>query len=444
MPKTVFYPLLLLVLSLLFSPPAPVYAEAPSGPLTLRDCVGIALARNPSVRTAAALIQAAREGVGEAQAPYYPELGLQARYGRFQTHAFFPDWVRVPQGSSPVVGPTNDWLGGLRARYILYDFGEREARVRSARARQGVAEEEGLRVSQDIILAVHHGFFGLTSALEARKVADQNLERTLDHLRLTRERKEAGAVPKADVLRAQVEVSNAELALVRAENLIRLARGQLNLSLGRPVEQSTEISPGTPTVFSPDRIDLDLAFRQAAASRPEIKAAFQKIEHSKSKIQEAKSAYGPRVRAEGSYGWRDSDFLPQDEDWLVGVAIEWPLFTGFARQHRLAQARADLSREEAEAERLDQLVRQEVWNAHSRLRESYQALQTADVLVGDALESHRLTRERYEAGAGTITDLLDSQAALARAQASQVEAGWDYQVARAQFKRATGTLGPDE
>jgi outer membrane protein TolC len=155
--------------------------------------VGIALARNPSVRTAAALIQAAREGVGEAQAPYYPELGLQARYGRFQTHAFFPDWVRVPQGSSPVVGPTNDWLGGLRARYILYDFGEREARVRSARARQGVAEEEGLRVSQDIILAVHHGFFGLTSALEARKVADQNLERTLDHLRLTRERKEAGA-----------------------------------------------------------------------------------------------------------------------------------------------------------------------------------------------------------------------------------------------------------
>jgi outer membrane protein len=102
-----------------------------------------------------------------------------------------------------------------------------------------------------------------------------------------------------------------------------------------------------------------------------------------------------------------------------------------------------LSREEAEAERLDQLVRQEVWNAHSRLREAYQALQTAEVLVGDALESHRLARERYEAGAGTITDLLDVQTALARAQASQVEAGWDYRIALAQFKRATGTLGPE-
>ena len=444
MNKTFFYPLLFLLLSLLISRPAPVCADSPPGPLTLQDCVGIALANNPAGRVAAAQVQITREGVGEAQAPYYPEIGLQARYGRFQTHAFFPDWVRIPSGSAPVVGPTNDWLGGLRARYTLYDFGERAARVLSARARQGVAEEEGLRVSQDIILGVYNGFFGLTSALEARKVADQNLERTRDHLRLTRERKEAGAVPKADVLRAQVEVSNAELALVRAENLIRLARGQLNVSLGRPVEQPTEISPGTPTVFNPNRIDLDRAFRHAAASRPEIKAAFQKIEHSKSKIQEAQSAYGPRLRAEGTFGWRDSDFLPQDQDWLIGVSLEWPLFTGFARQHRLAQAKADLVKEEAEADRLNLTVRQEVWNAHSRLLEAYQALATAEILVRDALESQRLARERYEAGAGTVTDLLDAQTALARAQASQVEANWDYQIALAQFKRATGRLGADE
>jgi hypothetical protein len=57
-----------------------------------------------------------------------------------------------------------------------------------------------------------------------------------------------------------------------------------------------------------------------------------------------------------------------------------------------------------------------------------------------AQESMRMAKERYEAGAGTVTDLLDSQTALARAQANQVEAEWDYHTAQALFKRSIGSL----
>jgi outer membrane protein len=413
-------------------------SESLNRPLTLQDCIRIALEANPARRSAAAGVQAAREAVGEAQAPYYPELGLQTGYRRFQSHAFLPGWVRIPPGSPTVVGPTDDWLGGLRARYTLYDFGERNAQVQVAKARQGLAQEEQSRIRQDILLSVYYGFYGLTSALEARGVAEQNLDRSRDHQRLTNLRKEAGAVPKADVLRAQVEVSNAQLALVRAENLIRLARGNLNLSMGRPAENPVEVATASPILIRPEQIDLSLSSDQALQSRPEIKGALKKIEVSQRNIQAAQSAYGPRIRAEGSYGWQDSDFLPQDEDWAVGVTIEWPLFTGFARKHRLARAKADLSKEEAETERLKLAVRQEVWNAFSRVTEAYQILETTQVLVQDALESQRLSRERYEAGAGTITELLDAQTALARAQATRVEAEWDYQIALAQFERATG------
>ena len=75
---------------------------------------------------------------------------------------------------------------------------------RSPKPGQGLAQEEQARVRQDIILSVYYGFYGLTSALDAKRVAGQNLDRSRDHLRLTRLQKEAGAVPKADVLRAQV------------------------------------------------------------------------------------------------------------------------------------------------------------------------------------------------------------------------------------------------
>ncbi len=409
-------------------------------PLTLPDCIRIALEDNPAGRAAAAGVQGAKEAVGEAGAPYYPEVGLQTAYHRFQSHAFLPSWVQFPPGAPTVVGPTDDWQAGLRARYTLYDFGERQAQLQVAKARQGLAQEEQARIRQDIVLSVYYGFYGMTSALEAKGVAEQNLDRSRDHLRLTNLRKEAGAVPKADVLRAQVEASNAQLALVRAENLIRLARGNLNLSMGRPVEKPVELIPSAQPPIRPEQLNLSLSLDQAVQCRPEIKSALRKIEVSQSNIQAAKSAYGPRLRAEGGFGWRDSDFLPQDEEWSVGVTLEWPLFTGFARKHRLARAKADLSKEEAEAERLKLAVRQEGWNAFSKVTEAYQTLETTQTLVQDSLESQRLSRERYEAGAGTITELLDAQTALARAQGTRVEAEWDYQIALAQFKRATGQL----
>ena len=145
-------------------------------------------------------------------------------------------------------------------------------------------------------------------------MADQNLERSRDHLRLTNLRKEDGEVPKADVLRAQVEVSNAQLALVRAESLIRLARGNLNLAMGRTVEKPIAVAPSSQSPIRPEQIDLSLYLDQAAQSRPEIKAALKKLKFPKAISKRARSAYGPRLRVEGGFGWRDNDFLPQDED----------------------------------------------------------------------------------------------------------------------------------
>jgi outer membrane protein len=144
------------------------------------------------------------------------------------------------------------------------------------------------------------------------------------------------------------------------------------------------------------------------------------------------------VKGEASWGWRDTSYFPHDKDWLVGVSIDLPIFTGFARKHQMSGARSALSREEADAERLTQAVRQEVWSAHSKLRETYEATRSTEVQLRDAQESLRLTSERYQAGAGTITDLLDSEAALARAEAVRVAALWDYQVSKSLFQRSTG------
>ena len=123
-------------------------------PLTLEACVRIALDKNPLMRSTREGISAAQEGIGEARAPYYPDLGLNAGYGHWQKYAFLPSEI-TRLGISSVIGPTDDWAASLRARYTIFDRGERKAKLRAAHASKGLAEEESVRVRLDIVLDIH-------------------------------------------------------------------------------------------------------------------------------------------------------------------------------------------------------------------------------------------------------------------------------------------------
>jgi outer membrane protein TolC len=266
----------------------------------------------------------------------------------------------------------------------------------------------------------------------------QNLLRAEENFRIAREREEVGAVAPAEVLRAKVEVADARLALVRAESLVRLARGELNTVMGLPVETEAVLAPLPEESHSGKEVDPAEAIRRALEARPEIHAALHRIGAARGSVDAAKSAFGPRVRADARYGRRDVDFFPDDEDWAVGLALELPLFEGFSRSHNLSREKHNLSRAEEEVRHLILLVKEQVWAACQGLRESREALPAAEVLVAEAGESMRRTRERYEVGAATTTDLLAAQTTLARAELIAVESRRRYHDAQAVLDRAVG------
>jgi|AMWB02.1.fsa_nt_gi outer membrane protein len=414
-------------------------AATPEKPLTLSACVRIGLDENPTLRAAREGVAAARESVGMAKAPYYPTLGLGGAYRRWETHAFLPEGLPGVENLT-VIGPTDDWSSGLLARFLIFDSGKRAAQLRTALSGQGIAEAEEAGIRQDIALAVHQAFYSSLSTLEAQTVAEQNKTRADDHLNLVREFRAAGAVPQADVIRAQVEVANAKLQLVKARSAIKFAGGNLNTAMGLPVEMKIDLDAENTNMVSPDSIDVYKAFDQAIQHRPVLKAALHRINIARNAIDIAKSAFGPVVMAIAGYGYRDSQFLPEDKDWSAGIGIEVPLFDGFKHSHDLSRTKHELAKEEAQVRHLVLKVREEVWNAHLALKESYEAAQASEAVVRDARESMRMTRERYEAGVATATDLLDANTTQTRADYMLVEARWNYHSAHAALDRATGAI----
>lgn len=410
-------------------------------PLTLEAAFRIALDNSPMNRAASEGVVVAREAVGIARAPYYPDVGLNAHYRRFRNFFFFPNApILSSLGLTPVIGPENDWNLDVSGHYLLYDFGKRRAQLDAALAEQNIAREEECRIRQQILLNVALAFHSYVASMELYEVAIDTLKRAKAHHEIAKSRNEVGDVPSIDVYRAQVEMAQGERGLVRSRNQMRIAAGNLNTAMGLPPQMEFTVVPELTRATSPEKIDLCEALERSVCSRPEVKQALGRITSSCSRVDEAKSEFGPRIHAQGLYGKRQNVFFPKQKEWAVAIEFELSLFRGFEDMHRVRRAKHSLSKERAEYEQVLLDVRQDVWNAHSSLLEAYELIQTAAAEMQDSRESLRLAEERYKVGSSTINDLLDSQTAYARSQADYVGSEWQYRSAEAQFQWAQGAL----
>jgi outer membrane protein len=219
---------------------------------------------------------------------------------------------------------------------------------------------------------------------------------------------------------------------------VRTAAGQLNTAMGRSAETPLAIAAPAADAEKPALPDLEAAVRQAVTHRPEIRAGQQRVEAARASVEGARASRAPKLRADGAYGWNDTDFLPATKEWQVGLSIDLPVFDGSSRAHRLARTKAELAREQAVYDNRVLQVRQEVWAAASELERARDSIAANETNVRASEESLRVIRERYQTGAALVTDLLDTQTALAGAEASLAQARWSYLTARAAYDRAVG------
>jgi len=411
-------------------------------PLTLPDCARLALAQSPLLKAVAQDRISSQEAVGEVRGSYYPSFGIRGGASRWQNYAFLPNGLSNPDISS-VIGPTDDWSAGGFARYLLYDSGVRRASLEGAKALQLTIAQQGESTRQNVIFDVHQAFYQLAVATELRSVAATSLSNAAAHFGIASNRQAAGDTTAADVLRAQVEVDNAKAELIRTESLIRIAKGDLNGVMGLSAEKPIEIDVRGAAQEGVADPDIPVLLDQASQARPEIKAAQSAVASARQQVQAAKGAFGPKVYADGSYGWRDNSPALADEVWSAGITVELTAFEGFSSQHKLNRTRAELSKAEETLEQVGLAVRKDVWAACARVQEAKELIQATLTQVRDAEESLRLMAARYTTGAVTFTDLLDAQTAFTAAAARQVQARWSYQQAQSALQRATGTLTVD-
>ncbi len=339
-----------------------------------------------------------------------------------------------------------------------------------ARHQQDSRVAERRRTRLDVVLRAATAYLDVLRTRAIARVERENVALTRSNLEVAQLKERAGASGLSDVYRWQAELAQSRSRVLDADARAQLAALELNSALNRPLEEafSTQDAStddpalvtseprllgyfGNPTTFAVFR---DFMVHEGVAASPEVQALDAQIAAQRRLGTAARrSFFLPTLTLQGglsdvfSRGGAGSEppqfgSLPiergPDATWSVRLGASLPLFTGFGRTARRAQADIDLERLDLRRQSTTLAVGQQVRAALQLAGASWANIRQAR----DAAEASRknldLVTDAYGRGAVDIITLLDAQQAALSANESAANAVYDFLVDLMQVQRAVG------
>jgi outer membrane protein len=398
--------------------------------ITLPEIVDIALSNNPQTRIAWLEARAAEAGVGSRESLYYPSVDLTTSVTRGHNAS-----STGSSTSTAIVAPS------LAFNYLLFDFGGRAAAVEDARQSLIAANFLHNQAIQDVVLRVEQSYYGYLDAKALLTAQDATIKERQTNLDAADARHKAGIATIADVLQARTALSQALLTRDSIEGQLRTLEGSLATAMGLPATTRFDLGELPLDVPAAQVTDaVDALITRAVQQRPELAAQRAFAERAQQRVIQTRSAYLPSIAATSTLGETFFGTSNHATPYSAGVALRWPVFTGFRNTYdvRQAELNAQAAREDVRA--IEQQIDLEVWSSYYALQTATKRLGTARDLLASAQQSADVAQSRYRAGVGSILDLLTAEAALESARAQEVQARADWFVAVAALSHATGTL----
>jgi outer membrane protein len=429
-------------LALCLGVPGVAWAQAS---LTLPEAIARAQAANPDARAAEVAERQAAARLTQARAGYLPSVDLTESWQRGNQPVFvFSSLLAQRQfaASNFAIDALNrpDAVGNLRLGITLdqavFDPATR-AGVRAATIGRDLATTSRAVVAQDLALAVTGAYGAVLAADAAGRAAAATFDAATADLELAQNRRDAGRVTDADVLRIEVFLARAREQQIRSTAEATIARARLNQLMGEPLDAAFTLDD-TPAPEALAATDVAALEAEAVTARADLKLSALQEQLAAAAVDAARANFLPRVYAQGGYEANGGTWGSRASSWMAGAVARVNLFRGFADQARLAEARHTQSLRAIEREKADTAARLDVRMAVARLEAARAAEGVGRSAVAQARESHRIVRDRYDSGLADVAALVAAAEAVQQAEARHAAARVDVTVAAATLSRALG------
>lgn len=408
-------------------------AQQPPRSLTLAQAKELALRNHPRIQSAGLLAEAVGTTVTQARAAYYPTLAGNVTGAGAQHDA------TLAAGMLQTSSLYSRLASGVSLGQMITDFGRTGSLAATAKLRAEAQSRAVGNTKAQVVLEVELAYYQTLGAQAVQKAAQAALDNRRLTLRQVSALAQSSMKSTLDVSFAEVLVSEAELALYRAQNDVEAGQARLAAALG--FERSTVFELAEEPLPAPPATDSDALIAQALKDRPDL-ATLSLSREAASRFAEAeKRLRYPSVGLMGVAGG-----LPAHDERLrgtysaLGVNVSIPVLNGglFAARRAEADLRARAAREDVQD--LAVQISRDVRLAWLEANTAYRRLAVTARLVAEADQALRLAQVRYDNGLGSIVELNQAQLSQTSAQIEAASAKYEYLGRRAALDFATGQL----
>jgi len=435
-------PLLALVL-------AGLTGAACAEPLSLQQCLDLALDASPEVRAAALSLEASQAKQWESWGTFLPKLTYQVFGNQAQRDIYpYDSWNDLatvsstvgsqlrsadPYGAAALQGlaqglqsVTSTQMSGYAVGVVLpIDTSGRMLTATQLAGRQkDLADTELLRTREQMRYRVRKAFYQLWLAEKVLQVTQSSYANLQRHVDTAQGQLDLGKISTFEVLRARVQRDAVKPQLIAAQNAVALAKLQLATLVRRGGDAFEIAADDAAPVPSDAAPSVDEALAAAYAARPEVRSAALQTQMTDAQTRLAVAELLPNMAFSFQYrGISPTDFTASkwfesnNQQWVAQLSLSGSI-DALSTSSRVAasNATAQAARQKLEAVR-DQ-IRLDVEQALLNRRQSFESIEATKSSIELAQTAYDMAESRFAAGLSTNLDVLDSRLALDQAQIS--------------------------
>ena len=396
--------------------------------VTLNEALERATRLDPNYVEALGSISTAEWGRRAATLAFIiPAVTLQLDYAKYSTGFFNIGTLQQSSTSANFQAV---------ASYELFSMRKFNELGRSKAALEG-AEAEGLQARFAAALLTESDYYDVLANQELTRLTVERQRRAQEAFAVARARVLSGAAVQTDSLQLMLELTSAQVDLLRSRSALRVSQLQLGRRIG--TAGAVDAVPLDSAVAGALPIELDAAIQLALEQGPQCRAARANERAASSLLKGRRGEYLPEINLTASHNRFDTEVFPSAFNVSsIQVGVTLPIWDNAQREIRISQARVSRDVFQAIREDLERSAQVDVtasYEAYQTARATVELDQTAVIV---ARENFRVQEARYRAGATQILDLLSAQLGLTVAEADLVQARFSLRLALAGLEAIIG------
>ncbi|MDM1555783.1 TolC family protein [Chryseobacterium indologenes] len=408
--------------------------------LSLDEAVQLGIQNSKNLKIDAAKIEEATADLLEAKNRQLPELKISGSY------MYLPMKPTVDMK----FGGASGGAGGPEIHQVLYGSANLSVPIYSGgRIKYGIqsakylVEASKLSTENDktaIAYNVAQAYNNLFKANQSIKVFEENLAASQKRDETFLKMENNGLIARNDRLKANLQTSNIELQLLEAKNNYNIANINMDLLLGLPENTELEVDQNYIEEGS-DVKPVDFYLNEARENRKDLQALVQQRKAAELGTKAAKAENLPSLAFTGGYVAADiPKFLTVYNALNVGIGISYNLSNIWKENSSLRQSQAREKQLAATDELLNDNIKLDVNREYQNTDYSKKRISVFEKSAEQANENYRITKNKYDNGLATMTELLDADAAQIAANVGVINAKADAALAYRKLLQTTGTL----